>query len=905
MGVFLKSRLFIFRSSIRRKILLLALGLALPPLLLVGWLGFNSLDQARDTATEIGANALRDQAEANLLRRAQDKAQLYDTALQAIQQEVESIASYSQTTLDRAEQNNLAGNVWVSPNGPSPATLRAHPTAVRQARHLIPLLQGADRFNPLVNLAYVGLEDGGVIAFSDDQVIATLLQRDSFDPRKRPWYTDAKAAGRTIWTEAYIDANTLQLTTTCATPIYTSAGQFIGVVGLDLLLTTIQQDLLNVDVGPGGYAFLVNAAGNVLTEPQLRADNSPWDKPFRSENLLESESEELRQVAQRMLNREQGMARLTYEGASAYIAFAPIQTAGLSVALVIPADAVVQPANAVSASIRQRQDELRTQLLTVLVVLTAVIVVMGFWLALDLTRPLKALQHGAQQVANGALDQQLQASSRDEIGELVDSFNVMTASLREKIAELEQNAHQLAQLNQVSNELKMTLSLPQLFEQIVQAVCNKFGFERAAIYMVEPQQRVLRVVAASFGSGNETQSQHFLRVANDDPVPLNSNTIEADIIRSGQAVIVTDPWNHPRVLQRKHEASGGQSYVQVPIFGREKKVIGLLAADYHLSQRPVTSQDAAQLLMFATMVGLTIENVRLYDELEQQVVQRTRELRAALDQARQADQRKSDFLTAISHELRTPLNAIIGFSSVLVDGLDGQLTAAQREDAESIHRNGRFLLHMINELLDLARIEAGHLNLERTKLDVTALIADVADTTQALLRGRGIKLHTVLATPLPPVVADAGRVRQVLLNLLSNAAKFTERGSITLQASLSTTPMRHALEPCLLISITDTGLGIPAESLTRIFEEFSQVHGQRSRVRGTGLGLSIARRLVEAHGGCIWVESKLGAGSTFSFTLPLRPTAEQTNEQQPHANGQREPEPAHQQKAQQTHPIKL
>src|SRR5262249_50059070 len=153
-------------------------------------------------------------------------------------------------------------------------------------------------------------------------------------------------------------------------------------------------------------------------------------------------------------------------------------------------------------------------------------------------------------------------------------------------------------------------------------------------------------------------------------------------------------------------------------------------------------------LMFANMVGLTIENVRLYDDLEQRVALRTEELSAAMERAQQADQRKSEFLASISHELRTPLNAIIGFSTVLLDELDGPLTAMQREDIESINQNGRYLLHMINELLDMARIEAGHLELELEPLDIHGLVQGVIDMVQGLLRGKGLLLHKTVPSDL-------------------------------------------------------------------------------------------------------------------------------------------------------------
>jgi two-component system sensor histidine kinase/response regulator len=862
--------LFTLRSSIRRKMLLFTLGLALPPLLLIGWLGLSSLNRARDIALEEGAKTLRDQAVDTLERRVQDKAQLYDSALIAVQNHVEEVARYTQTSLVSSPALSVRmDRVWVSPDGPTESNLAQYAESVTQARQLIPLLEAMVRGNPLVNIGYVALADGGVVAFNDEHVIDNLLPIAPFDPRLRLWYQGAVESRSTIWTDAYVDANTHALTTTCATPIYDNKGQIVGVVGFDLLLDTIQRDLMALDMGQDGYAFLVNHAGQIVVHPNLEAGNAQWDDVFQTENLGQSLNENLRELAQSMRDRQPGVIEVFYEDHEEYIAYAPIETAGWSLALVIPVDDVIQPAAAIGERIAQREGVLWNQLLFLLIFAVLMLSAMATLASSSLTGPIRALQKEAQQIADGQLDHQLPAAGYDEIGQLIRSFDVMTTALRQKIDELETNAQQLAKLNIVSNQLKAILDLNSLHNCIADAVCQQFGFDRAALYIVDHENRLLRAVAASFGRDGKEQAQQFVEAVNKRPLRLDESTIESDIVHSGQAVIVTGTWQHSQRYQAEGYGIVDQSYVAVPIFGREERVIGLLAADYQFSAQPVTAQDAGQLLMFANMVGLTIENVRLYEDLERTVAQRTEELRAALEQARLADRRKGDFLASISHELRTPLNAIIGFSSVLLEGIDGPLAPHQQEDAQSIYRNGRFLLHLINELLDLAKIEAGRLNLEPAPLDVQALVADAIDTMQALLRGRKLLLQTNLPPNLPQVYADSNRVRQILLNLLSNAVKFTEHGWIKISAySLDEVDKQGIISSYIAVSIQDTGIGIPIELQGKIFEEFRQFHGQRSRVHGTGLGLSITRRLIEAQSGRIWFESMPGSGSTFTFTLP-------------------------------------
>jgi two-component system sensor histidine kinase/response regulator len=257
-------------------------------------------------------------------------------------------------------------------------------------------------------------------------------------------------------------------------------------------------------------------------------------------------------------------------------------------------------------------------------------------------------------------------------------------------------------------------------------------------------------------------------------------------------------------------------------------------------------------------------------------------LRTALVRAQEADRLKGQFLAAVSHELRTPLNAIIGFSTVMLDEIDGPVTPLQREDLKIINRNGRFLLHLIDDLLDLARIEAGKIELELAPVDVRALIVEVTETVQGLLHNRPITLNLSLPERLPYAYADAARIRQVLLNLLSNAVKFTKQGSISISARCVAAPdtqpgtkgagaviVRNGqrLHPYIAVSVRDTGVGIASEDLARIFEAFHQVRSG-DRQRGSGLGLAISRRLIEAHGGRIWAESEPGKGSVFTFILP-------------------------------------
>ncbi len=285
-----------------------------------------------------------------------------------------------------------------------------------------------------------------------------------------------------------------------------------------------------------------------------------------------------------------------------------------------------------------------------------------------------------------------------------------------------------------------------------------------------------------------------------------------------------------------------------------------------------------------TEIETTWANVRLSNGyilgIGQDISDRKRiesELRQAMEAASAANHAKSLFLANMSHELRTPLNVILGFAQVMAR--DTALTSSQQEDLLRIRRSGDHLLSLINDVLDFSKIEAGRFTLEETKFDLVALL----DTVQSMLleraESKGLSLHLKIAPQVPPLIqADAQKLRQVVINLMSNAIKFTEQGSVTLSVTLCPeqpdTMESGDANPLVILQfeVTDTGIGMAPEELTPIFDAFFQAQGGRKTNNGTGLGLTISRKLVELMGGKISVRSLLGQGSTFTFTIPVRPT---------------------------------
>ncbi len=336
------------------------------------------------------------------------------------------------------------------------------------------------------------------------------------------------------------------------------------------------------------------------------------------------------------------------------------------------------------------------------------------------------------------------------------------------------------------------------------------------------------------------------------PHPLGRDTASGTAILDRRVTIYPDidDGTMPAKSRDGALAIGTQSMIVAPMIF-EGRAIGTLWVGRSF-KGPFPGKQIALLKTFADQAVIAIQNARLFREIED----KSRQLETA-------SRHKSEFLANMSHELRTPLNAIIGFSEVLSERMFGEINEKQAEYIGDILQSGQHLLSLINDILDLSKIEAGRMELELSDFDLPGTI----ENTMTLVRERAARLGIALGRTVDErwesIRADERKVKQVLLNLLSNALKFTpEGGKIDVRAAVS--------DDAAEISVTDTGVGIAPEDQATVFEEFRQVGTASKKVEGTGLGLAISRKFIELHGGRIWVKSQVGRGSTFAFTLPLR-----------------------------------
>jgi len=501
-----------------------------------------------------------------------------------------------------------------------------------------------------------------------------------------------------------------------------------------------------------------------------------------------------------------------------------------------------------------------TLIALVLAVALATTIIAAFVIR-QITRPVIRLTESAVAMAEGDLAQHLEVTSRDEIGILTFVFNKMAADLKSLYEDLEEKVvvrtQRLQQANyqiqrralhlQASQEVGQAITSVRepalLLNQVANLIRECFVYASVAVYIVEPGggEIRLRALSPAMRSGTVTdaadQGAWSERVyAGDGSIierAARKRTLQIEQRQTDDAV----EW-YRRTLSR----------VAIPLRVGES-TSGVLAV--LSTEREGIQEDELEILeMLAGQVAIALENTRAY-ERERSAAQRLEE----------AEVFKGRFLANMSHALREPLNTIIGFSRLMIKGIDGPMTPQQIQDLERIHDDGQRLLFLINDILAISQIQAGMMELRLQQVTLQEVVTAMLPTVSALVYGKEIELVQEIPENLPLLYADPAQLRHVLVHLFNNAAKFTESGQIAIKAWCN--------EDQVYISVSDTGVGISPEDIERLFVRFAKGGAEQGRWQaGVGLGLALSKEFVEMHGGQMWVTSEIGKGSTFTFSMP-------------------------------------
>ena len=401
----------------------------------------------------------------------------------------------------------------------------------------------------------------------------------------------------------------------------------------------------------------------------------------------------------------------------------------------------------------------------------------------------------------------------------------------------ERHSTELAALYEVSREITATLELDTILQTIADVAVRLAGADKSLILLVDAEQgRLLRAVGCGYSQA-QLEGHTFEEF---------QNGLSGWVLRQKTATISaniqTDERNRGKALSSAQQSRDGSATVAPLSIGDE--IIGTLTVINRQRRRTFTLSDMNLVTMLAGQAAAAIQNARLYEA------------------AQEADRIKSAFLATMSHELRTPLNSIIGFTGIILQGLAGPLTDEQIKQLGMVQGSARHLLNLINDVLDISKIEAGQLEVSFELFDMQMVVEKVMQNVAPLAEKKGLALVAETTPEVGQIVSDQRRVEQILINLLNNAIKFTEQGEARVECRVSGGQ--------LVTRVVDTGIGIRPEDTDKLFRPFYQIEtGLTRRHEGTGLGLSISHKLVEMLGGKIWVESEWGRGSTFTFSLPV------------------------------------
>jgi signal transduction histidine kinase/CheY-like chemotaxis protein len=631
------------------------------------------------------------------------------------------------------------------------------------------------------------------------------------------------------------------------------AGVSVAEVNLKLIWDVVSQ----IKVGERGHAYVVDAQGRLIAHPDI------------SLVLRNTDMSKLAQVRAARAGAPGGAGTgddpaetvqeaENIEGRKVLTAYARVAPLGWLMFVELPAEEAYAP---LYAALKR--------LGFVLLAALFIAVLAGMFLAGRMVGPIQALRTGAARLGSGDLSQRIAVKTGDELEALADQFNAMAGQLQESYSglerkveerthELETRSRELAQsvgelraLGEVTQAVNSTLDLATVLSTIVAKAVELSGTEAGSIYVVDPATQLLHLRAS------RGMSEEFIAELNRQGVDLSEKTI-------AEAAAQKAPVQTPDLKEAATSPvldillrAGFRAVLIVPLLGLEGLIGMLVVRRKAPGEFPQHTLDLLQ--TFAAQSVLAIQNANLFAEVEE----KSRQLEMA-------SQHKSQFVASMSHELRTPLNAIIGLTEMMVNNAARFGTEKAAEPLRRVHRAGTHLLGLINQVLDLSKIEAGKLELSPETVNLAPLLEDVIGTARQLAEQNKNRLILEAQENLGQLTVDPMRLRQILLNLLSNACKFTKQGEVKLRVK-KVVDGRNWIE----MAVADTGIGMTPKQQAKLFEEFIQADSSTARqYGGTGLGLAITRKLARMMGGDVTVTSEPGKGSVFTVRLPASAEAQ-------------------------------
>jgi len=410
--------------------------------------------------------------------------------------------------------------------------------------------------------------------------------------------------------------------------------------------------------------------------------------------------------------------------------------------------------------------------------------------------------------------------------------------------ELHQRTHALQANAEVSRKITSILDIAVLLKYVVNYLQSEFSYYHVHIYLVNEKRGDLVMIEGSGEVGLSLKNrEHWLNFG---------QGIVGSVAQNNSYFLSNDVSQDPDFF-RNPLLPDTRSELAVPL-RKGSQVLGVL--DIQSENLNAFSMDDVSLMQsIADQTAVAVDNARLLADRQSTILQ-----------LQELDRLKTEFLTSMSHELRTPLNSILGFAEILLEGIDGELSDYARNDISLIHNSGEVLLAIINDMLDISKIEAGLMEIVPESLVVSKVMEEIMDVSISLVKGKPVEVTLTIQDGLPEIYADKIRLKQILMNIIGNAIKFTPKGQVTIAVNLISEP----LPPMVCFTVIDMGIGIPKDKQKQIFLRFKQADMSKTRIYGgVGLGLAISKKLVEMHHGQIGVRSEVGQGAEFFFTMPL------------------------------------